>query len=113
MAAVHDGPFFTGTVIKGLAIRSSSNEFNLLELGHSQDILYSNNTVTRIRGDGLLEHHGESKLFGQMTISSPQRNQNALLSLSYNEKLASANLESTTMVSDHCISSMLTHFFLD
>jgi hypothetical protein len=67
-AAVHDGPFFTGTVIRGLAVRKPSSDFNLLELGYTTDITESNISVTTIAGDGSFVHRGDSEFYGEFQV---------------------------------------------
>lgn len=59
---VHDGPFFTGSVVKINAQRASSAVFNLFQA--QRDGV----NVTTIRGDGLLQHAGDAQVLGALTV---------------------------------------------
>ena len=52
MAHKHDGPFFTGTLLKLHTQRPESGEFNVLQAQ------INNKNVTTLRGDRLLDHQG-------------------------------------------------------
>jgi hypothetical protein len=109
LAVVHDGPFFTGTVLRALAIRSPSEEFNLLDLGHSINPSHANTSVTRIRGDGLMEHRGDIQLQGHLSITAPHTaTKKTLVALSYHldgKKGGPKGTEPRTMVSCPALSS--------
>ena len=52
MSHKHDGPFFTGTLLKLHTQRPEAIEFNVLQAQ------INNRNVTTLRGDRLLDHHG-------------------------------------------------------
>ena len=54
----HDGPFFTGTVLKSVGIRSPSAEFNVFQAGISSSSTADIKPYTTVRGDGTLVHSG-------------------------------------------------------
>ena len=58
----HDGPFFTGTVVKASITRSPSSEFNLFQTRINED------DVTTLRGDGVLVHNGNASIVGTMSL---------------------------------------------
>lgn len=63
----HDGPFFTGTLLKLNAIRNPSSEFNIFQ------VQLNKHNITTIHGDKLFEHRGDMKVHGNVMVNSSNR----------------------------------------
>lgn len=59
---MHDGPFFSGTLVKMDASRTASSEFNIMQTQ------VNGRNVTTMRGDGLLHHVGNAAVVGGVSV---------------------------------------------
>ncbi len=91
---VHDGPFFTGTVLRVAAEREISPQFNLFATHILDDktpaFLPGNkfnnkNLVTAIKGDRTFLHNGNMTIRGSTGISVPYGVSQDALVLSYGD----------------------------
>lgn len=67
---LHDGPYFTGTMLKAKVLRSASPDFNLFQLARADEMGTPQDAITTVRGDGLLTHEGPIHATGSMAISA-------------------------------------------
>lgn len=80
----HDGPFFTGTLMKLSASRNRAKSFNVLQ------VQIDGENATTIRGDGLLSHYGNVAISGGMLLG-PIESHGALLSTEAQLTLSAAS----------------------
>mmetsp|Transcript_5086 Transcript_5086/g.7776 ORF Transcript_5086/g.7776 Transcript_5086/m.7776 type:complete len:1957 (-) Transcript_5086:199-6069(-) len=76
----HDGPFFTGTVLKAVAVRSYSEKFNFFQAALSYSEGDLQRPVTTIRGDKKFIHNGDMGVTGAVGMELPAKG-STLLSL--------------------------------
>jgi hypothetical protein len=92
----HNGPFFTGSMLRIAAQRSESAEFNLFSVNLFNDrgknvkdaefdfnALPRSSLVTSISGDRILSHNGKVNILGAGEISLPHGEESDVLTLSY------------------------------
>ena len=95
MYHLHDGPYFTGTMLKAKVLRTASPEFNLFQvrrpvgmlpmlcvaehlrmlctlpqLARADSLGEREEVVTAVRGDGLLTHRGPIAASGRVSVSA-------------------------------------------
>jgi len=69
----YDGPFFTGSIVRIQAQRTSSPEFNLLQLETISDPGMKPTYSTSFRGDGTIVHSGNLLMNGSVSVRSVKR----------------------------------------
>lgn len=81
----HDGPYFTGTVMKSVAYRSRSDEFNVFQAGVASSSAQEMQVYLTVRGDGQLTHSGGDVLVdgGKVSVQGLDPNQDSLLDLAF------------------------------
>lgn len=70
LVAAHDGPYFTGTVLKAIAYRTADDSFNLFKAAVAHDVSDVEKVVTTISGASVLHHRGSARIDGLTAISS-------------------------------------------
>ena len=100
-AFTHDGPFFTGSMMRVAAQRTESPEFALFsahvvppsstsivdKVNHQYDDV---SAVTVITGDRKLTHNGQMSVHGTTDLSIPHGSTGSILSLNYGKYVASS-----------------------
>jgi hypothetical protein len=88
----HDGPYFTGTVMKSVAYRSPSSDFNVFVAGVAETPVHELHAYTTVRGDGTLIHSGGNVVVeqGSVTIGATNPTTLSLLDLNFNTDTGSS-----------------------
>ena len=81
----HDGPYFTGTVVKSVAYRTRSKEFNVFQAGVASSNMADIDPFLTVRGDGQLVHSGGDVLVdgGKVIVQGEGVTLDSLLDLSF------------------------------
>jgi hypothetical protein len=83
---MHDGPFFTGTLLKLHNMRSEGADFNVLQAQ------IDGRNVTTLRGDRLLTHLGRAEVQGALMVGSTEATEKTALGLDSLETYATSNV---------------------
>jgi hypothetical protein len=81
----HDGPYFTGTVMKTIAYRDRSKEFNVFQAGVAVSAGVEPEPFTTVRGDGTLLHSGGDMMVnqGRVSVTSTNPTKESLVDISF------------------------------